>query len=137
MSPFYVIEDQEGLLALVVYNGDHTKLIYLNRSYADNPEDGLAGSNPGYQYIRSDMEATEAAVIQAGLKLKQVYPVGNEDKAEFIGQIIDGFEAFLDRKGIILSPEQEQDGSVKLAGADYEALKTFLTDTMKNWRVME
>lgn len=37
MSPFYVIEDNTGILALAVYNGDHTKLIYLNKSYASNP----------------------------------------------------------------------------------------------------
>ena len=37
MSPFYVIEDNTGMLALAVYNGDHTKLIYLNKSYASNP----------------------------------------------------------------------------------------------------
>lgn len=100
-------------------------------------KDSLADSDPLHRYIQSDMEATEAAVIQAGLGFPQAYPVGNEDRAEFIGQIIDGFEAFLDRKGVTFLPEQEPDESVKLAGADYDALKTFLEDTMRNWRVIE
>lgn len=93
-------------------------------------KDSLADSDPLSRYIQSDMEITEAAVIQAGLGFQQAYPVGNEDRAEFIGQIMDGFETFLDRKGIL-------EGSVKLAGADYDALKTFLEDTMRNWRVIE
>lgn len=93
-------------------------------------KDSLADSDPLHRYIQSDMEITEAAVIQAGLGFQQAYPVGNKDRAEFIGQIMDGFETFLDRKGIL-------EGSVKLAGADYDALKTFLEDTMRNWRVIE
>ena len=93
-------------------------------------KDSLADSDLLHNYIQSDMEITEAAVIQAGLNLKQAYPVTNADRAEFIGQIMDGFETFLDRKGVL-------EGSVKLAGADYDALKTFLEDTMRNWRVVE
>lgn len=100
-------------------------------------KDRLADSDPLHNYIQSDMEITEAAVIQAGRKLQQSYPVTNADRAEFIGQIIDGFEAFLDQKGVTFLPEQEPDESVKLAGADYDALKTFLEDTMRNWRVIE
>lgn len=37
MFPFYVIEDELGALALAVYNKEHTRLIYLNRFYHQNP----------------------------------------------------------------------------------------------------
>ena len=37
MFPFYVIEDELGTLALAVYNKEHTRLIYLNRFYHQNP----------------------------------------------------------------------------------------------------
>lgn len=36
-KPFYVIEDVTGRLSLMVFSEDHSRLIYVNRSYGDNP----------------------------------------------------------------------------------------------------
>ena len=36
-KPFYVVEDVTGRLSLMIFSEDHSRLIYVNRSYGDNP----------------------------------------------------------------------------------------------------
>lgn len=64
--------------------------------------------------------------------------VSENDNPEFIGQIIDIFEDFLEEKGIqIENPEKEQEpeGAAIIFGSDYGDLQTRLEDMMNQWGV--
>ena len=56
---------------------------------------------------------------------------------EFIGQIIDIFEDFLEERGVTLpNDEREQDEDAAIIyGTDYDQLQTELIDTMWNWGI--
>ena len=56
--------------------------------------------------------------------------ITKEDKKEFIGQVIDVFEDFLDEKGIVIpneerdtNPDLEPEGSTNIYGNDYDSIK--------------
>lgn len=61
--------------------------------------------------------------------------------AEFVGQIIDIFEDFLDDKGVrIENPEYYEDPNndpdeipANIYGSDYGYLQTRIEDTLRNW----
>ena len=65
----------------------------------------------------------------------------NSDKLEFIGQIIDIFEDFLDEKGVkIDNPDRDRDAIVdascskaNIYGCDYGDLSDRIELTMTNW----
>lgn len=65
----------------------------------------------------------------------------NSDKLEFIGQIIDIFEDFLDEKGVkINNPDRDRDAivdaacdNVNIYGCDYGDLSDCIESTMTNW----
>lgn len=65
----------------------------------------------------------------------------NSDKLEFIGQIIDIFEDFLDEKGVkIDNSDRDRDsvvdsscGNVNIYGCDYGDLSDRIESTMTNW----
>ena len=69
--------------------------------------------------------------------------VSRGDSPKFIGQIIDIFEDFLDRKGIIIENDEKDDPSLEegsaanIYGTDYGDLQTDLEDMMVNWNVMK
>jgi hypothetical protein len=57
-------------------------------------------------------------------------------KAEFVGQIIDIFEDFLEEKGISIdNPEKEDDpdNAAIIYGSDYGALQDQLEAMLRNW----
>ena len=56
---------------------------------------------------------------------------------EFIGQLIDIFEDFLEERGVMLpNDEREQDEDAAIIyGTDYDQLQTELIDTMRNWGI--
>ncbi len=60
-----------------------------------------------------------------------------DSQSEFIGQIIDIFEDFLDEKGITINNSSESDPNtnetVHITGTDYDHLKAKLEDTINNW----
>lgn len=62
-----------------------------------------------------------------GENSREFDPVKEEDKEEFIGQIIDIFEDFLETAG------SEEDAVI--VGKDYEQLKKALTKMAKNWKI--
>lgn len=73
--------------------------------------------------------------------------IKKQDELEFIGQLIDIFEDFLDEKDIII-PNEERDidknlgnlGNEDLAniyGADYFTLEDKIKETLRNWNVIE
>ena len=63
---------------------------------------------------------------------------------EFIGQIIDIFEDFLDDRGIVLdNPERDEDEDLNpeeaanIFGSDYGDLQSEIEDTLENWGIIE
>lgn len=64
--------------------------------------------------------------------------VQEHEKAEFLGQIIDIFEDFLEERGVMLdNPEREEDDDAAIIyGTDYGELQSQLEELMVNWRLM-
>lgn len=64
--------------------------------------------------------------------------IKQEDAGEFIGQIIDIFEDFLESKGIDIQNEEkeESEGPAILYGSDYGEIQSELEDMMIRWKVL-
>lgn len=66
--------------------------------------------------------------------------VGINDKAEFIGQLIDVIEDFLEDRGITLpNPEKEdcdEDAAI-IYGSDYGDLQTGFEHVLSAWNLLE
>lgn len=64
-------------------------------------------------------------------------PVSANDKAEFIGQIIDIFEDFLDEKKVILDNDEkeEDEDAANIYGTDYGYLQQQLEELLRNWNL--
>ena len=64
--------------------------------------------------------------------------VQEHEKAEFLGQIIDIFEDFLEERGVRLdNPEREEDDDAAIIyGTDYGELQSQLEALMVGWRLM-
>jgi hypothetical protein len=69
-----------------------------------------------------------------------------EDRPEFIGQIIDIFEDFLEEKGMLIeSPEKEEaiaegedpEGLAIIYGTDYDCLQEGIEEVLLRWGLME
>ena len=64
--------------------------------------------------------------------------VKTNDRAEFIGQIIDIFEDFLAEKAIeIPNDDREDENDAIIYGLDYGELQTNLESMMTAWGVLE
>ena len=68
--------------------------------------------------------------------------VSIEDKPEFIGQIIDLFEDFLDEKGVIINnPERDDEEDAEMAaniyGSDYGILSDGIEEILQRWELVE
>ena len=69
--------------------------------------------------------------------------IQQNDKEEFLGQVIDTFEDFLDEKGVVL-PNKERDEDEDLApeesaniyGSDYDLLHKRLEAVFIRWDIM-
>ena len=65
-----------------------------------------------------------------------------EDKPEFIGQIIDLFEDFLDEKGVVIkNPERDEEEDAEMAaniyGTDYDILSGGIEEILRHWKLLE
>lgn len=70
--------------------------------------------------------------------LDECYP--NRSINEFVGQVIDIFEDFLDTKKIVLENDEkleDVDVAANIYGADYGVLQTVLEDLLENWKLVE
>lgn len=71
-------------------------------------------------------------------------PVSVEDRPEFIGQIIDTFEDFLDEKHITI-PNEERDVdedvdaglSANIYGSDYDLLERAIAEILMRWNIID
>ena len=66
--------------------------------------------------------------------------INKNDKEEFIGQIIDLFEDFLDEKNVKISnPAAVEDGEEHAAiiyGGDYDTLHDQIQGVLENWNII-
>lgn len=65
--------------------------------------------------------------------------IGANDKAEFLGQIIDIFEDFLEEHGVMFPNEerdQDPDNAAIIYGTDYGYLSEELETLMISWDLM-
>ena len=75
---------------------------------------------------------------------KSTQPVVNDaDAPEFVGQIIDIFEDFLDARGVVLKNEErdtdedlDPEEAANIYGDDYDELKDALAKMMSRWGVL-
>ena len=65
-------------------------------------------------------------------------PVELNDKMEFIGQIIDVFEDFLDEKKIAVPNEEkaESESPANIYGMDYGVLQSGIEEILRNWHII-
>ena len=64
--------------------------------------------------------------------------ISSEDKCEFIGQIVDIFEDFLEEKGInIPNDEREDNNAAIIYGMDYGLLSEQIESTLRAWDLLE
>lgn len=69
--------------------------------------------------------------------------IADEDEAEFVGQIIDIMEDFLEEKGIVLdNPEREDyeedpDSLANIFGKDYDYIADRVRDRLLAWKLVE
>ena len=73
--------------------------------------------------------------------LKAFPPVPDNERCEFVGQIIDIFEDFLEEKGITISnPEKDEtddDNTAIIYGSDYGYCQNRLEEMMRNWKILK
>jgi len=66
--------------------------------------------------------------------------ISEADKEEFLGEIIDIFEDFLDEKDVyVLNPEineVDSDSNAIIYGGDYDWLRDQLESLMKDWKIL-
>lgn len=69
----------------------------------------------------------------------QASPVSDDSRTEFVGQLIDAFEDFLESKGISIdNPEKEDsDNPAILYGTDYGQIQDELEDTLVKWGIID
>ena len=70
-----------------------------------------------------------------------IAPIQETDRAEFVGQLLDIFEDFLEEKHIeIENPEKLEDENLEdaaiLYGSDYNNLQTTVENTLINWQLL-
>lgn len=66
-----------------------------------------------------------------------IAPIQETDRAEFVGQLLDIFEDFLEEKHIeIENPEKLEDAAI-LYGSDYDNLQTTVENTLINWQLLD
>lgn len=70
--------------------------------------------------------------------------IGQNDKTELIGGIIDIFEDFLDKKGVTLEPpkksyeiELDDSTNANIYGSDYDSISDSLEALLRSWKVIE
>lgn len=119
------------------YSGD----IYLKVEYSFENNNAY-NLNTGKFATLSDSIVTP---LEAELVIRDTKNmIGQNDKTELIGGIIDIFEDFLDKKGVTLEPpkksyEMELDDSTNanIYGSDYDSISDSLESLLRGWKVIE
>ena len=97
-----------------------------------------------YSYLtEEEYEATRIAVngMTPDEIIRRFRNVPQEHTPEFVGQLIDVFEDFLEDKGILIhNPERdfsEDESAANIYGTDYDILYENLVRVLKEWRTVE
>lgn len=99
---------------------------------------GEDGANWRFQYVNGTPHGTFVEYTGRVVYDDEV-PVGENDTGEFIGQIIDVFEDFLDEKGIVIPNEdKEQSGedAANIYGMDYGMIQSQIEGIMRRWNII-
>ena len=96
------------------------KVIQLMTSLNANPQGGVTYE----EFMRV------AGYVDVGNVYKNI---AKANRAEFIGQILDIFEDFLEERNIHIS---NVDSSCNLCGTDYDDLHFQIDDTLRNWGIV-
>lgn len=143
----FVIEYLTKSLILKAYREDPDKEWPFNETLTCEAENYCC-YNDGSGDFASLVEAWPQSVIMSNSDLvdwaRGVYKPGKrpvvtrDDLPEFLGQIIDIFEDFLEEKGIdIPNDEREDDNSAIIYGTDYGILQSELEQTLIVWGVVK
>lgn len=111
--------------------------IVLWNMYENMPDEDAEYSQEVAEAVKAaeaDFKAAEAAVWDTLVRTER-------DRLEFIGQLIDVFEDFLEQKGIdIPNSEKEDDDDIDniaiLYGSDYGQLSDELEAVLRNWGIL-
>ena len=119
-------------------------LIYLENAIEAIEEQNQARCDPDGSswkcYERAKNSVRSVDPVGIGVLAK-----GTQDKMEFIGQIIDIFEDFLEEKGVqienpekaeIIADSEDPDDICILYGTDYDELQYVIEDTLRSWGVV-
>lgn len=120
---------------------EHLGDIYLKVEYSFENNNAY-NLNTGKLATLSDSIVTP---LEAELVIRDTKNmIGQNDKTELIGGIIDIFEDFLDKKGVTLEPpkksyEMELDGgtNANIYGSDYDSISDSLEALLRSWKVIE
>ena len=69
----------------------------------------------------------------------ELHPISEEELPEFERDLIEGFERFLEEKGIIIpnSEKDEDPNASNIYGSDYGALQQMIQDVAEAWKIVK
>ena len=115
--------DKAGLIELLLTPGEYIVTeVYSPMMKMDPQAHHLVVNNDNIAELKTSSDLLSGPAIK------------DEDKGEFIGQIIDVFENFLDQFGTEL-PVKEKNAT-KIEGEKYKYLNNDLSDLLKNWELI-
>lgn len=94
------------------------------------------------EYIREVPSSVVSVAKDCGVPIiemreQPVIELPDEDKPEFIGQLIDVFEDFLDEKGIVIENEEregdEDEDEAIIYGSDYDEIADGIREIISRW----
>ena len=94
------------------------------------------------EFVKGKWEEDNGSIVYSkNDALSEFPPVSEDDRAEFIGEIVDIFEDFLEEKGITIpNPEKNEDDDENQAiiyGSDYGYCQDRLEEMMRNWKILK
>lgn len=141
-----VLYDTDGIF----YNKDTGALYYVSESEitevevvkvvdADDYAEEFSKPVPNHYFCGEADDCSCFAYFAKKEKKGDLCIVKEDEKVEFIGQIIDIFEDFLEDNGIEIpnSEREDENNSAIIYGSDYGRLQEDLEKCMKAWGVIE
>lgn len=144
MNNIWLAKNIEANFSVFVLANDENEAFVIANEYFN--DSGMSGEI-SISTIDSDTQSDCDYIITGHDKMKTnniaLSDLNDNSKAEFVGQIIDIFEDFLDEKGIILdNPERDEDEDLdpeeaaNIFGSDYGIIQTRLEDMLDNWNTV-
>lgn len=122
------------------WNVNKTPMAFTNKAVAEDMLDCIRAN--GFEAILiTDFQPVEKRYITPHFLSRPA--IADEDEAEFVGQIVDIMEDFLEEKGIVLdNPEREDyeedpDSLANIFGKDYDYIADRVRDRLLAWKLVE